>query len=463
MNVEKHRVSELAGFSGKQSTAYRAMKRKKFVLFGGARGPGKSYWLRWALLLRLLWLFWKYKIVGVRVGLFCEDYPQLKDRQISKISREFPQWLGVLKESQEHGLGFHLRPQYGSGVLALRNLDDPSKYQSAEFAGIGIDELTKNKAEVFDILRGSLRWAGVPDAECKFLAATNPGSVGHLWVKSYWIDKQYPVNLQSLANEFEFVRALPDDNPHLDPAYWHMLETLTPDLARAWRWGDWDVFAGQVFTQWRMDRHVVDPFEIPAEWKRWRAVDWGYTNPFACYWLSQEPTTGRVVVYRELYERGWNDREQATEIRRLTGKAERVSVTYGDPSMWTKKTFEDRTFSTADEYARCGVPMVQADNHRLNGKRKLDMVLADLEDGYPGLVVFRTCTNLIRTLPALPYDKVNVEDVDSDGEDHAYDALRYALTPINPRPRRLPEIPKRKSVDRVERLIARTGMAGKDL
>jgi phage terminase large subunit len=260
-------------------------------------------------------------------------------------------------------------------------------------------------------------------------------------VKQYWLDRVYPSQLASLADRFYFVPALPDDNPYLDAGYWSTLETLPPALARAWRWGDWDIFEGQVFGQFRRDKHVVQPFEIPSAWKKWGGLDWGFAKPFSFHVLAKDPDTGRVYVIGEIYQEGLTDRAQA---RRIGDMFPGLRAIYADPSMWTKKNMEDKTFSSADEYRAEGVYLVQADNNRMIGKRKLDVLLEDMSDGKPGLQIFETCPNLIRTLPALPYDTVRVEDVNTDAEDHAYDSVRYALTATNPRPvvkPRLEEIP----------------------
>ena len=168
----------LSGFSKvpKQIQAAQAADEHRYMLYGGARGPGKSRFVRWYLLRELL----RLHSVGINhamVGLFCEDYPSLIDRQVNKISVEFPAWLGEVKETKLFGFGFYLKEQYGSGVIALRNLDDASKFQSAEFAAEGVDEITKNPVTTFNMLRGSLRWPGVDRP--KFIAASNPGGIGH--------------------------------------------------------------------------------------------------------------------------------------------------------------------------------------------------------------------------------------------------------------------------------------------
>lgn len=420
------RLSELMNLLPKQLEAWQGMFSHRYILFGGARGPGKSYLLRWAALTYCLHLFLEYKITGARVGLFCETYPDLRDRQISKIKAEFPPWLGEVKETKEDGLCYFIRAEYGGGYIALRNLDDPTKYQSAEFAGIFVDELTKIQRSTFDILRGSLRWPGV--SHTVFMGASNPGSIGHMWVKQLWIDRQFPPELQERAHEFLFVRALPKDNPYLDQSYWDELNSLPPQLASAWRDGNWDVFAGMAFNAWDRTKHTSPPRLIPDHWPKWRAIDWGKNAPFCCLWFTKEPDTERIYVYREAYQTDLTDVEQAKLVRDMTPKGENISFTYADPSMWTEKNMDGKVSSTATEYANCGVILTKADNDRLSGKRKVDRLLNNLPDGGPGLVIYETCPNLIRTLPALPYDNVKVEDVDTKAEDHAYDALRYGLT-----------------------------------
>ena len=157
---ETIKFTELAGFFPKQKEAQEASKRFKFVLFGGSVGSGKSRWLRWMMVYWLIKLFSKYQIRGIRAGLFCEDYPSLNDRHLTKIKFEFPNWLGTYNEARKE---FTLNPEYGEGIIAFRNLDDPQKYLSVEFAVMGIDEINRNAKSVFDMLRSRLRWPGIKD------------------------------------------------------------------------------------------------------------------------------------------------------------------------------------------------------------------------------------------------------------------------------------------------------------
>ena len=243
------KLSELAHFTDRQMEAVQCVKNHRFLLYGGARGGGKSYFLRWFLLLFVI------DHPGVTVGLFCNTFPELKDRQISKMAEEFPEYLGAIRDRQDKGLGFYLHERLGGGLIALRNLDDVEKYRSAEFAAIGDDEVTLHDLETFNFLRGSLRWAGLDRPV--YVGGTNPGGKGHGWVKDFWIDRAFPKEMAGIKNEFAFVRSLPSDNPYLAQTYWDDLNSLPPNLSRAWVYGDWDIFEGQAF-QFNRERHVIN-------------------------------------------------------------------------------------------------------------------------------------------------------------------------------------------------------------
>lgn len=234
MQEETVKFSELATFLPKQKDAQEASKRFKFVLFGGSLGSGKSHWLRWMMVYWLMKYYAKYDLKGIRAGLFCEDYPSLNDRHLSKVKYEFPTWLGKYNEAKHE---FTLAPEYGSGVIAFRNLDDPEKYLSVEFAVMGVDEINRNPVTTFRELRKRLRWPGIKDV--KFLAACNP--VGEAWVKNLWVKRMFPPE-ESEQYEFVFVPALPTDNPHLDASYYKSLESLPEAQRKAFLEGSWDSF-----------------------------------------------------------------------------------------------------------------------------------------------------------------------------------------------------------------------------
>lgn len=234
MNDDKVKFSTLSNFFSKQIEALEASKRFKYVLFGGSVGSGKSRWLRWMMVYWLMKYYAKYKIKGIRAGLFCEDYPSLNDRHLSKVKFEFPEWLGKFNEAKHE---FTLAPEYGSGIIAFRNLDDPSKYLSVEFAVIGIDEINRNPKTTFDMLRSRHRWPGIKDV--KFLAGCNP--LGEAWVKNMWVKRMFSPD-EKEQYEFVFVPALPTDNPHLPKEYYKSLESLPENQRKAYLEGNWDAF-----------------------------------------------------------------------------------------------------------------------------------------------------------------------------------------------------------------------------
>lgn len=419
-------LNDLMGFTPRQDEAFKSMFKHTFTLYGGARGGGKSFWLRWGM---VAWLMYQAKmgLPGIVGGLFCGTYNALKDRQISKISAEFPSWLGTLKETKTLGLAFYLDKKFGGGALTLRNLDESTKYKSAEFGIIGVDELTEHNVETFNILIGSLRWAGLKKPA--FIAGSNPDGIGNEWVKNYFIHHVYPRELEPLSSEFNFVPALPTDNPHLDSSYYLMLNSLPEDLKRAWLLGDWDVFKGLAFKTFNKQKHVIEPFDIPDYWQPLMGIDSGYRAPFCALFGARNPDNGRVIIYKELYETELTDRQQARRILDVSDEYDMKAYRFADPAMWTRKTQEMVT-SSAQIYAQNGVYLHRGNNDRLDGKRKIDRLLLDQEDGLPGLLIFNTVYNLPKQLSQLVYDKHNSEDVDTNMEDHAYDACKYLLTNV---------------------------------
>ena len=445
-------MSELMSFTDRQKAADEAVDKFKYTLYGGAVGGGKSYFIRRKLLKMLLQWYKRTGKKGIEVGLFCEDYPTLKDRQLSKIVKEFPEWLGVLHDDHKaHGKCWMLHPEYGGGIIKFRNLDDPSKYQSAEFAAIAVDELTKNEKPTFLDLKHRLRWPGIEDT--RFFAGTNPGGPGHAWVKKLWIDRDYEPEELSEAGEYYFVPAKAEDNPNLPESYLRQLDTLPDDMRKALRDGDWDIFKGQYFYEWRRDLHVVEPFPIPDDWKRFVCGDYGFSAPAAVYWCALSPEN-ILYVYRELYVTGATYADLCKMIVANTPDNEKIEYWVFDPAIWSKDgkssvgmsgaEIMEQTYaklmreSTKTKYLR----LMRGNNDRLTGwghlRERLKPKLMPDETIGASIRFFATCTNAIRSIPSLVFDKNDVEDCDSRGEDHAADAIRYGLM-SEPRRTRTPD------------------------
>ena len=440
----------LPGWTKKQREAIIVAGEHQFTLFGGFRGPGKSYWLRWALLRELV-LAQSEGLAGARAGLFCESYEVLRDRQIGPIEREFPRWMGTVKQTAAHGLGYHLKPDYGGGVLALRNLDDPQKYIGAEFCAMGVDQIEKNQIEVFDALRGNLRWPGIEKP--RFMATANPGiGVGLPWVKALWVDREPDDRLRPLLPEVALVVAKPGDNPHLAQSYWEMLKTQPDHIRRAWLEGDWSVIEGAAFPEWlaRKDNgpwHVIPTGEVPKDHTYYLGVDWGFSDPCAVYLLALAHD-GRVTVCREIY----------VTQRRTSELGELIVRMLADEKLDRSRVFAyvgfdafNKRLNSRGEYdepivmtwQQQGLQCVSSGRDPVFRANKTREYLADWgpDEGWPrgrpGLQVMQCCPNLIRTLPLLQLDELKPEQVNTKMEDHSYDAAGHVLTSMPGRPEKL--------------------------
>jgi hypothetical protein len=282
-----------------------------------------------------------------------------------------------------------------------------------------------------------------PKVKPQIKSGTNPGGVGHLWVKQRFIDNiiPYEVNKRTDYSEdipatytSQFIPAKIWDNKILidaDAAYVERLKRLPEDERRALLEGDWEVFKGQYFKNWRPEKHIVESFPIPRDWKRFGAMDWGYAKPSCFLWFAVDPK-GRVYVYREFYAVETNINSFAQQVLEMSvyqddySTAEKLDYVVADPSMWSVTQFE-KGESIAMKLIENGLIVNKADNNRLSGWSAMRDYLYHDDDTDPDLVFFDTCKNCIRTIPALVYDQRKPEDLNTEGEDHAADACRYGI------------------------------------
>jgi phage terminase large subunit len=397
-------------------------------LYGGAAGGGKTA----AIVAEAITLALEYP--GIPINLFRRTIPELKATIIPEIHKQAGEYMRA-GHLTYHGQDRKFVFSNGSSII-LNYLDtdnDIYRYQGAEMPVIGVDELTQFPQAWIEYLLTRNRTSNA-DWPVQFIAGTNPGGIGHGWVKGRYIDPVPPEQINKISLEDGehvtrvFIPAKVDDHPdeRFRTDYKRKLAGISdPQLRRALKDGDWDVFAGQVFKEFRRDVHVVDPFSIPAHWQRWRAMDYGNNN--SVFWLTQDPHSERIYVYREY---------RTTEFVGVSEKAKMIkqfeageSISYGmaDPSIWNGQGNHNTGKPVAQMFSDEGVQWMPANNDRKAGLAVVHDRLAIKKDGLPGIQFFSTCTSLIRTLPSLPYDKIKVDDVDTKADDHDYDALRYGL------------------------------------
>lgn len=398
----------------KQMEFFRA--RTRFVAYGGARGGGKS----WAVRKKAVLMALRYP--GIRLLLLRRTYPELRENHILPLLAEL-QGVAVYKETEKAFLfsgGSRLRFGYCDGER------DVLQYQGTEYDVIFLDEATQFTEFQFQTLTACLRGAnGFPK---RFYLTCNPGGVGHAWVKRLFVSREYRQGEN--REDYTFIKALVYDNRALverDPGYLRMLEALPGELRRAWLEGDWNIYAGQYFTEFQEAVHVTEPFAIPAGWRRYFAMDYGL-DMLAGYWIAVDGW-GRAWVYREIYEPGLIVSQAAERI--LAATAEPVYSWIAPPDMWNRR--QDSGKSVADIFAEGGICLTRADNQRVQGWLNVREWLRPMPDELgglsPGLRIFRGCRNLIQSFPALRADEKNPNDCALTPHEftHGPDAIRYFL------------------------------------
>lgn len=402
----------------------------RYVAFGGARGGGKS----WAVRTKAVLLAFRYG--GIRIMIVRRTYPELRANHINPM-RTLLGNAAVYKDTTKE-----FTFPNGSVIMFRHcgNSTDVDKYQGTEVDVLFLDEATQLTEEEFDRFKACVR--GVNGFPKRIYLTCNPGGVGHSFVKRLFVDRAYKASEDPA--DYSFIRSLVTDNKALmenDPAYIKQLEALPPKLRKAWLEGDWNIFEGQFFEEFRdvpehyTDRlftHVIAPFEIPREWKIVRSFDFGFAKPFSCDWWAIDPD-GRAYLIKQLYgctdtpNEGlkWHPDRIFSEIRRIEKEHRWLKGRYidgvADPSIWDASRGE-AIIETADRY---GIYFSKGDNKRLPGWMQCHYRLAFDEDGRPMTYFFSTCKAAIRTLPLLQFSKTDPEDLDTAQEDHFADSFRY--------------------------------------
>jgi len=389
------------------------------VLFGGAAGGGKSYGQVVDALLCAL------KYPGSKQLILRRTFPELDKSLIRTALALYPQEL-YKYNSSSHLMSFQNGSIIDFGYCDSEN--DVFRYQSAEYDILRFDELTHFTQDMYVYLISRVRGANSFPKQVK--SSTNPGGVGHSWVKQRFIDLGASDTLHTTKNGSRiFLPSRVQDNKFLmesDPKYITRLENLSSRDRRALLHGDWDIFDGQYFTEWSRDTHVIKPFPIPDRWRRYFAMDYGL-DMLAGYWIAVDEG-GCAYVYREVYKSGLIISDAARAVRDAGGN-DTVYAYIAPPDLWNRR--QDTGRSAAEIFAECGIDLIAAVNNRVQGWMDLKEWLRPVRNEQggvtPRLRIFENCRNLIRTLPAVQVDKVNPNDVAREPHEltHAPDALRY--------------------------------------
>jgi len=400
--------------------------------FGGARGGAKSH----AML--------------CQIALDdCQRQPGLKALLLRKVGKAAKEGFEDLRVRALKAVAHEWRR--GEGVLSFPNgsrivlghfkdESDIDAYLGLEYDVIGVEEATTLTFTKYRAIRTCNR-TSKKTWRPRIYTTTNPGGVGHAWYKATFIAPWKT----GRETDTRFIPSTIDDNSFVNKEYTATLDTLTGWQKRAWRFGDWDIAAGQFFTTYRADVHVAQPFPIPPNWQVWLAMDYGFTHYNAIYLFAQDGD-GRIYVVAEHAQQRWLPARHTIAIAAMLARhgiaPGRLACFVAGRDCFAVRPSEQG--SIADQWAAQGWTLDPANDDRINGAAEVLRRLGDVEAGLPpSLFLFDTCARLIDCLPALEHDPHRPEDVlkwdtddDGNGGDDPYDALRYGLMacPGQPQP-----------------------------
>jgi Terminase large subunit, T4likevirus-type, N-terminal len=432
---------------GPQSEFLAASERE--VLFGGAAGGGKSY----AMLADPLRDLANSHFSGI---LFRKSTEELRELRW-KSQLLYPQVYPDIKWSERSQNW--VMPNGGRLWMTYLDRDeDVLRYQGQAFNWIGFDELTQWATPfAYNYMRSRLRTTST-QLSLYMRATTNPGNFGAWWVKKMFIDPA-PYNHAFPATDIDteetlvfpsghpkageplfyrrFIPSRLQDNPYLwnDGEYEANLLSLPEIQRKQLLDGSWDIIEGAAFSEWDRKIHVIEPFDIPSNWRRFRALDYGYTSFSGCVWFAVAPS-GQLIVYRDLEVSKVHAWDLADLIKSIEIEADE-DVSYGVLDFSIGAERGQRGPTLVEQLQRHNLRWRPADRgkgSRIAGKNMIHRMLQiDEFTGEPNLVFFNTCTSCTSQLPVLPLDKTNPEDIDTKARDHIYDAVRYGVM-SRPRP-----------------------------
>lgn len=396
--------------------------KAKYTCYGGARGGGKSFVARIKAI--LLALFYP----GIQILLLRRTYAELYKNHVLPLQKE-------LRSKQKDRIAtwnmqdkIFTFPNGSRIVLGYCDTEsDVLQYQGQAYEVIFMEEATQFTEFQFNCLKECNRLSGLCQKLVKprMYLTCNPGGVGHAWVKRLFIDKDYTED--EIPEEYNFIPALVFENEYLmknDPDYLKTLQSLPEERRRAMLYGEWDVYEGQFFPEFKRDIHVIDPFPIPKEWNVYFTMDYGL-DMLAGYWIAVD-YNNNAYVFREVYESDLLVSEARDKIKSMTN--EDIYLYLAPPDLWNRH--KETGKSTADIFAEGQILLYKTNNDRIQGWLQVKEWLKVFKDEQgcdtARLKIFSTCKNLIRCLPQVQHDEKKIGDIANEPHEltHAPDALR---------------------------------------
>lgn len=439
----------------KQEMALRETHR--YVGYGGARGGGKSWFVRWKAVILC------FRFPGIKILITRRTYKELLNNHIEPLRLML---AGIARYiSSQKCFRFPNGSAIWFGYCACDG--DLMQYQGAEYDVWFCDEAGQFLDSWIVAIDACVR--GVNNFPKRSYFTLNPGGPSHGYFKRLFIDRDFREGEN--PEDYAFIQALCTDNTALmktQPQYLETLKRLPPKLRAAWLYGKWDIFEGQFFEDLRLRpdpelcrmagitsrqaleqrrfTHVIQPFDLNRglcrNWKIMRSYDFGYAKPFSLgYWaVDFEGTLYRILEFYGCTQEPnqglkWTPDEQFRKIAELENshpwlKGRKITDSVADPAIWDASRGE----SIADTAAKYGIYFSPGDNHRIPGWMQVHYRLQFDENGFPRMYVFSNCKAFLRTMPLMMYSSRNPEDLNTDLEDHCADEVRYLCMsrPVEP-------------------------------
>jgi PBSX family phage terminase large subunit len=424
-------LEEITNFTPKQQETFDCIGVYSDIFAGGARGGGKSHLSVAAAVTCAI------QVPGLRILVARKTSDELRQKLLDDLLLKL-YYPGIL--FQWHASTLTAKFDNGSVIYfkSFEHVTDISKVKGVDYGLIILDEGNEFEEEFIRMMRGSLRAFDIPDWKPTLLMTGNPLGICDQYIMDYYIDPNYSKWSEKelkRKDDFKYVHFTVYDNPYATEEYIDQLDSQTPEVRKAWLEGDWKAVRGQFFSEWAPNAdeygHVVEPFDIPKDWTRVRAIDLGYgKHPSVCLFGAQDPDTGFLYVYDEVSTTETTD--VFISMVAISSGDDEFAATYFDPnSMKSRRGETSDTQTPAQMFMNEGIYVEPADNARENGWRIVKMWMRrDLERGvHPKLYVFSNCEGLISSIPKQRYIP-NKMDLNTKGQDDFVDALRYMLSKI---------------------------------